>query len=101
VQVDPIRPALKSPGSERLKLKSEELLSNFGFKFNLRRYIVAEASERDDDDLDGWDGRVHQRCGACGDRGHRPGFPLCRRRAMFVSRVGMTAPAAAPVAPSR
>jgi len=40
VQVDPIKPTLKAPGIERLKLKHEELLSNFGFKFNLRRYTT-------------------------------------------------------------
>jgi len=33
VQVDPIKPTLKAPGTERLKLKYEELLSHFGFKF--------------------------------------------------------------------
>jgi hypothetical protein len=38
VQVDPIKPTLKATGTERLKLKYEELLSNVGFKFNLRRY---------------------------------------------------------------
>jgi len=38
VQADPIKPMLKAPGTERLKLKHEKLLSNFGFKFNLRRY---------------------------------------------------------------
>jgi len=32
---------LKAPGPERLKLEYEEMLSNFGFKFNLRRYTVA------------------------------------------------------------
>jgi hypothetical protein len=32
---------LKPPGSKRLKLDYDELLSNFGFNFNLRRYIVA------------------------------------------------------------
>ena len=37
VQVDTINPALKAPGSERLKLKYEERLSNFAFKSNLRR----------------------------------------------------------------
>jgi len=41
VQVDPIKPTLKAPGSKRLKLEHENLLSNFGFKFNLRRYSVA------------------------------------------------------------
>jgi hypothetical protein len=41
VQVDPIKPTLKAPGTERLKLECEELLSNFGFNFNLRRYNPA------------------------------------------------------------
>jgi len=40
VQVDPIIPTLKEPGTERSKLKHEDLLSNFGFKFNLRRYSM-------------------------------------------------------------
>ena len=39
MQVDPMKPTLKAPGSERLKLKCDEPLSNFAFKFNLRRYI--------------------------------------------------------------
>jgi hypothetical protein len=38
VQVDPIKPTLKAPGTERLKLEQDGLLSNFGFKFNLRHY---------------------------------------------------------------
>jgi hypothetical protein len=38
VQLDPIKPLLKAPGAKRLKLNFEEPLSNFAFKFNLRRY---------------------------------------------------------------
>ena len=38
VQVDPIKPTLKAPGTKRLKLKYNVLLSTFAFKFNLRRY---------------------------------------------------------------
>jgi len=38
VQVDSIKPKLKAPGSERLKLRCVESLSIFAFKFNLRRY---------------------------------------------------------------
>jgi len=38
VQVDPIKPMLKPPGTKRLKLKYDESPSNFAFKFNLRRY---------------------------------------------------------------
>jgi len=38
VQVDPIKPVLKAPGTKRLILQSDEPLSNFAFKFNLRRY---------------------------------------------------------------
>jgi len=37
VQVDPLKPTLKAPETKRLKLQCDELLSNFGFKFNLRR----------------------------------------------------------------
>jgi hypothetical protein len=33
-----MNPVLKAPGTERLNLKCDELLSNFAFKFNLRRY---------------------------------------------------------------
>jgi hypothetical protein len=38
VQVDPIKPTLKPPGSKSLKVKCDVLLSNAAFKFNLRRY---------------------------------------------------------------
>jgi hypothetical protein len=41
VQVDPIKPTLKAPGTEHLKLKCDELLSGFAFNFNLRRYGTA------------------------------------------------------------
>ena len=44
VQVDPIRPTLKAPGTKRLKLKYDGPLSNFAFKFKLRRYIMAEST---------------------------------------------------------
>ena len=37
VQVDPIKPVLKPPGTMRLKLKHGKLLSSFAFKSNLRR----------------------------------------------------------------
>jgi hypothetical protein len=32
---------LKAPGTERLTLKHDDLLSSFALKFNLRRYIKA------------------------------------------------------------
>jgi hypothetical protein len=41
VQVDPIKPELKPPGTERLTLKCDKLLSSFAFNFNLRRYTTA------------------------------------------------------------
>jgi hypothetical protein len=41
VQVDPIKPTLKAPGIKLLKLKYDKPLSNFAFKFNLRRYNMA------------------------------------------------------------
>jgi hypothetical protein len=36
-----MRPKLKPPRTERLKLKCDTLISTFAFKFNLRRYIQA------------------------------------------------------------
>jgi hypothetical protein len=44
VQVDPTEPKLKAPGTKRLKLKYDGPLSNFAFKFNLRRYTSASPS---------------------------------------------------------
>ena len=38
MQVDPMNPKLKPPGTKRLKLKCDILLSTSGFKLNLRRY---------------------------------------------------------------
>ena len=38
VQVDPVKSALKGAGTKRLKLKYYKLLSNFPFRFNLRRF---------------------------------------------------------------
>jgi len=44
VQVDPIKPTVKAPGSKRLKLKCDEPLSNFAFKFNMRPYNLESAA---------------------------------------------------------
>ena len=41
MQVDPIKPTLKAPGRTRLNIKYDEPLSNFAFKFKLRRYSKA------------------------------------------------------------
>ena len=38
VQVQPMKSKLKAPGTKLLKLKYDNLLSNFAFNFNLRRY---------------------------------------------------------------
>ena len=46
VQADPIKPVVKAPRSERLKLKCDDLLSRFAFRFNLRRYSLAEVEWR-------------------------------------------------------
>jgi hypothetical protein len=40
VQVDPIKPTLKAPGTKYFKLEYDELLSSFALKFNLRGYAV-------------------------------------------------------------
>jgi len=34
-----MKPRFKAPGTKRLNLKYDELLSSFAFNFNLRRYI--------------------------------------------------------------
>ena len=41
MQLGPINPTVKAPGSKRLKLTHEEPLSKFAFKFSLRRYTKA------------------------------------------------------------
>ena len=49
VQLDTIKTRVESaPGvcNQRLKLKHDELLSSFAFKFNLRRYTAVSASSR-------------------------------------------------------
>jgi len=38
VQLDPVKPNLKPPGTKRLKLEYDGLLSSSAFKSNLRRY---------------------------------------------------------------
>ena len=45
MQVDPIKPQLKAPGTKRLKLKHDKLLSRFAFKFNLHRYIKVMSAQ--------------------------------------------------------
>jgi hypothetical protein len=40
VQVDPIKPMLKPPGTQLLKLNCDVLLSTSALKFYLRRYSV-------------------------------------------------------------
>jgi hypothetical protein len=41
VQDEPIKPQMKAPGAERLKLEYDKTLSSFAFNFNLRRYRMA------------------------------------------------------------
>ena len=38
MQVEPMNPVLKAPGTKRLKLEYDKLLSNVAFNFNLCRY---------------------------------------------------------------
>ena len=52
MQVDSIEATVQAPGTKRLRLKHDEPLSSFAFKFNLRRYIEGE----DGMDVDGEDG---------------------------------------------
>ena len=52
MQVDPIKPMLKAPATMRLKLKYDEPLSNFAFKFNLRRHSVVIETVTEDELLE-------------------------------------------------
>ena len=45
MQVGPIKPTLKAPGTTRLKLKCDKLLSSFPFNFNLRRCSEQEGEK--------------------------------------------------------
>jgi hypothetical protein len=45
MQVKPIISKLKPPGTKRLRLKYEVLLSGFAFNFNLRRYSEEQCGE--------------------------------------------------------
>jgi hypothetical protein len=38
VQIEPMKPTLKAPGTKHLKPKGDEQLSSFAFDFYLRRY---------------------------------------------------------------
>ena len=38
MQVDPIKPTVKAPGSERLNLTLKKMLSSLAFKINVRLY---------------------------------------------------------------
>jgi hypothetical protein len=51
-QVDPIKPTLKAPVPQRLKLHYDKPLSTFAFKFNLRRYIVVVQCGDDQEIID-------------------------------------------------
>jgi hypothetical protein len=52
VQIDPIKPKLKPPGTKRFNPNCDVLLSTSAFKFNLRRY-TEEEEEDDGSDGDG------------------------------------------------
>jgi hypothetical protein len=43
VHPDLFKPTLNAPGTKRLKLKHDEVLSSFAVNCNLRRYVTATA----------------------------------------------------------
>ena len=49
MQVDPIKPKMKAPGSKRLKLQYDALLSKFGLEFSLRCYSEAAVAELEEE----------------------------------------------------
>jgi hypothetical protein len=51
VQVDPVTPTLKPPGTKRLNVHHDILLSTFAFKLNMRRYNEADWEEDEEEYL--------------------------------------------------
>jgi len=47
VQVDPLKPMLKAPGTEHLKPSCDETPSDFAFKFYLRRFTEEAGLEEE------------------------------------------------------
>ena len=68
MQVEPMKPVLKAPGIERLKLKHDRPLSNFAFNFNLRRYTAAWRTE--------WAAVRHYLSAGRRPNTHRPRFTI-------------------------
>jgi hypothetical protein len=62
VHVETMKPVLKAHGTEHLKLKYDEPVSNFAFRFNLRRYPSVGPAPG---------GRVRRSCQSCGRRRRR------------------------------
>jgi len=57
VQVEPMKPMLKAPGTKQLNLKYDELLSSFAFNSKLRRYSLVLDSENEAPELPPLDDR--------------------------------------------
>ena len=96
VQVDPIKPKLKAPGTKRFKLKCDTLLSTSAFKFNLRRYTKPKKppakkskKSRDDDDL-----------GSGGGKGGSAAAPHTAEAPPPTEGLASSSASAAPVAPN-
>ena len=53
MQVDPLQFVLKAPGTVRLKLHHDKLLSTCAFKFKLRRYSEGKVEIIDLENVDG------------------------------------------------
>ena len=71
VQVDPIKPTLIPPGTKLFKLQCDELLSNFVFNHDLRRYTKVSQMHRH---LIPWAGLADSYGGGGGDGdGRLPG----------------------------
>ena len=63
MQVDPMQPTLKAPGTNRLTLKGDEPLSTFAFKFNSRRCSQEDLEEQLLASNGAWSWRTERRQG--------------------------------------
>jgi len=88
VQVDPIQHTLKASGTERLKLKQDEVLSSFAFKFNLRHYTSASAVERASQGGKTVVTAADAEAAAAANTGKKPSKPFGRNPARWLTKVG-------------
>jgi len=83
VQVAPIKPTLKAPGSKRLKLNMDQLISNFGLNFNLSRFSSVHVVTH----LRVPIAHICPMCGNAGQEANCGAVPQCRKHPDVLANV--------------